>query len=135
MEKPNTFKNAVKLVYFSLIVGLIKATLYEFLTPTKMLSNPTMLTVGVLTLVIIGFLGYMAGEAKNWARITFLVMFILGSFMMPSIIMEEFRTVPIIGITTLLQTALQLFALIILFNKESRNWFKHLKTQNVDQEA
>lgn len=135
MEKPATFKKAAMLVYASLAVGLVKASMYEFLTSTKMLSDPNNLMIGLLTIGIIGFLGYQAGEAKNWARITFLVMFILGAFMMPSMVMNEFNTVPIIGMVTLIQSALQIYALYILFSGESKIWFKEQKQLAKEQGA
>ena len=130
MEKPVSFKKAAILVYASLGVGLIKSLLYELLTDTKMISNPNNLVIGIFTIALIGFIAYHAGQAKNWARITFLVMFVLGGLMMPSIIIEEFRTVPIIGIITLIQTGLQLYVLIILFSVECKDWFKQLKQTN-----
>lgn len=91
-EIPKKIKQAANLVYLSLLVGLIKSVLYETMTTQKMLSDPKSLTIGIITILIIGFLGYMIGQGKNWARITLLVLFMIGMTGFPFIVLTEFNT-------------------------------------------
>ena len=123
IEAPKKIKQAVNLVYLSLAIGLVKSILYETMTSQKMLSDPKALSIGVFVIVIIGFFGYKIGQGKNWARITLLVLFILGMIWYPFIVLSEFGISPMIGIISIVQMLIQLYVLIILFNKESKEWF------------
>ena len=129
-EIPKKIKQAANLVYLSLFVGLIKTVLYETMTVQKMLFDPKFLTIGIITIILIGFLGYMIGQGKNWARITLLVLFIIGMISYPFFVLEEFQTNSIIGVVSIVQTLIQLYALIILFSGESKEWFKEQKIKN-----
>jgi len=123
-EIPKKIKQAANLVYLSLLVGLIKSVLYETMTTQKMLSNPKSLAIGIITIFIIGFLGYMIGQGKNWARITLLVFFIIGMIGYPFIVLNEFLSSSIIGVVSIVQMLIQLYVLIILFSGEPKEWFK-----------
>ena len=126
-EIPKKIKQAAKLVYLSLLVGLIKSVLYETLTTQNMLSDPKSLTIGIITILLIGFLGYMIGQGKNWAKITFLVLFIIGMIGYPFIVLNEFQTSSVIGVVSIVQMLIQLYVLIILFRGEPKEWFKEQK--------
>jgi len=128
-EIPKKIKQAANLVYLSLLVGLIKSLLYETMTTQKMLSDPKLLSVGIFTILIIGFLGYKIGQGKNWARITLLVLFILGMIGYPFIVLTEFQTSILIGTVSIVQILIQLYVLIILFSGESKQWFKEQKVK------
>ena len=134
-EVPKKIKQASILVYVSLLIGLIKSVLYETMTDQKMLSDPKSLTIGILTILIIGFFGYKIGKGKNWARITLLVLFIIGMLGVPFIIMTEFQMNPIIGIVSVVQMLIQLYVLIILCSGESKNWFKEQRIKTTPNNA
>ena len=124
-EIPKKVKQSAYMVYASLGVGLIKSGLYETLTTQKILSDSTSLTVGIVTILLIGLLGYMIGQGKNWARITLLILFVIGMIGYPFIVLTEFRANSIIGIVSVIQMLIQLYVLIILFSGKTNDWFKH----------
>ena len=127
---PKKLKQAANLVYLSLLVGLIKSVMYETMTTQKMLSDPKSLSIGVFTILIIGFFGYMIGKGKNWARITLLVFFIIGMIAYPFSVLIEFQTNSIIAIVSIVQMLIQLYVLIILFSGEPKKWFKEKKVHD-----
>jgi hypothetical protein len=129
-EIPKKIKLAANLIYLSLFVGFIKSVSYETLTNQKMLSDPQALTVGIVTIILIGLLAYAIGQGKNWSRITLLILFILGMLGYPLLVLNEFQTNPIIGIVSIVQMGIQLYALIILFSGESKEWFKDQKLKS-----
>lgn len=132
---PKAIKTAEYLIYASLIIGFLKSILYEALTAQNMLSEPMNLTIAIVTILLIGFLGFKIGKGKNWARITLLVFFALGLIAFPFIVINEFHMNPIIGIISLIQAAIQLYVLIILFTGVSKNWFsKQQKYTPVEHE-
>ncbi len=100
-EMPKKFKKAANLVYLSLLVGFIKSVLYETMTDQKILSDPK--AFGIITFLIIGFLGFKIGQGKNWARITLLVVFIIRMIGYPFLVFGEFLMSPFIGIVSIAQ--------------------------------
>jgi|AVFP01.1.fsa_nt_gi preprotein translocase subunit Sss1 len=127
IEIPKKIKQASLLVYVSLIVGLLKSALYETMTNQKILSDPKSLTIAIVTILIIGFLGYKIGQGKNWARITLLILFVIGMLGFPFVILNEFQMSPIIGIVSIAQMLIQLYVLVILFSGQSKEWFRRQK--------
>lgn len=123
-EVPKKVKQAEYLVYFTLVIGLIKSALYEILTSQKMLTEPKALIIGIITIIIIAFFGFEIGKGKNWARITFLVLFIIAIIACPFSLINEFKSSPIIGIVYIIEMLIQLYIVIILFTGESKEWFK-----------
>ena len=80
-----------------------------------------------MTILIIGFLGYKIGQGKNWARITLLILFVIGMLGFPFVILNEFQMSPIIGIVSIAQMLIQLYVLVILFSGQSKEWFRRQK--------
>ena len=131
-EIPKKVKQAVKLIYLSILVGIIKSVLYETMTSQKMLSIPKSLTIGIMTIILIGFLGYKIGQGKNWSRITLLVLTLIGMTEYPFIVIREFQTSPVIAIVSIVQMLIQFYALIFVFSGDSKQWFKELKGKNIE---
>ena len=127
---PKKIKQASNLIYISLIIGFIKSVLYETLTTQKILSQPKALSIGIITIMILAYFGFEIGKGKNWARITFLVLFIIGIIFYPFTLINEFNSNPIIGIVSIIQAIIQLYVIIILFTGESKEWFKKHNSEN-----
>lgn len=126
-EMPKKFKKAANLVYLSLLVGFIESVLYETMTDQKILSDPK--AFGIITFLIIGFLGFKIGQGKNWARITLLVVFIIPMIGYPFLVFGEFLMSPVIGIVSIAQMLILLYALILLFSREAQEWYKEQKVK------
>jgi len=75
-----------------------------------------------LFLVII----YLIGQGKNWARISFLALWLIGILLfLAAIPLRRFLAAqPISGMFALLQYVLQVAALVLLFQNESSRWFR-----------
>lgn len=112
---------ATRLLWASLGIGLVNAALeWKFLTS----AVPASVVIGVLigTFVVIGSLTHFIGRGRNWARIVFLVLAVIG---LPSLaqLPATFARAPIAGAANLLQTLLQLVALYIVFLTAARYSF------------
>jgi hypothetical protein len=70
------------------------------------------------------FLIFKISTGKNWARITYLVLFIIGMLPAVPVILGEFSRLPVVGALSLAQVGLQLFALVLLFTKPGSGWFR-----------
>ncbi len=76
--------------------------------------------------LFLAFFIWKIGHGKNWARITYLVLFILG---VPFTIYNYLTTAVsilsiILGIAGMI---LQIVSLVFLFEKKSSDWFKSMK--------
>lgn len=88
-----------------------------------------------LGILVIGtLLYYLIGRGKNWARITFLILFVMG---LPSTIWSwaQYGSVPELAgwidvsslILSIVQEVLQFVALVFLFRRASSEWFKAIR--------
>jgi hypothetical protein len=83
-------------------------------------TNFILISVFAVMALLIVFIS----KGKNWARITFLVLFILGSLPSIPLVLGEFTRSPVLGAFSLVQIVLQVIALYIVFTKPGAVWFK-----------
>lgn len=122
VQKPQPVGTAVNLLWASLAVGLIKM-LMDF---SHLSAAPAALTnfVLVFTFALLSFLIFKISAGKNWARITFLIMFIVGMLPTLPIIFGEFSRSPVVGALSITQIGLQAYALFIIFTHPGSLWFQ-----------
>jgi hypothetical protein len=124
MEKPKNVSLGVNLQWISLALGVIVA----IFDPAGMTHNSPipggLISIMAATVVILGLLNYMVLRGKNWARITFLVMYLFG--LIPAIlsIPHSFSTSVVFGMTGIIQSLLQAAALFLFFSASAKPWFK-----------
>ncbi|MCK5229877.1 MAG: hypothetical protein KAR13_06410, partial [Desulfobulbaceae bacterium] len=72
---------------------------------------------------------------KNWARITYLIIIIIG---IPPITLNFITAVsrsPAVGAIMLLTFVLQFAAVVLLLNNKSKTWFKAQKAQRNSEDT
>jgi hypothetical protein len=78
--------------------------------------------VGSMAVLIV-----MIGQRRNWARITFLILYLFGLILtvpaLPALLIL-LRVRPLSFFLTLALTVLQTVALILLFQREASEWFR-----------
>ena len=81
---------------------------------------------GFVTITLFLVIIYLIGQGKNWARISLLVLWLIGILLFLSAIpLGRFLAAsPISGMFALLQYLLQVVALVLLFQNESSRWFR-----------
>ena len=122
-EKPKKVQNAVTILYVTLGIGIIRAVM-EASANAEIAGVGFLMFVTLMVFAVMVFLIAMIGRGRNWARITFLVLFLLG--LLPSILplIRSFTISPISGVLGLAQVVLQIVAMVFLFQQESSAWFK-----------
>ena len=121
-HKPKSVSRAVKLLWLSYIIGLIRLPMdFSALTATGSLAYP--LFVAFFTFVVIGYLIFRISVGENWARLTFLVLLIIG--LLPTLpqIMNEISRAPLTAAFTITHISIQAYALYLLFTSPGRDWF------------
>lgn len=129
MEKPNTVVWGVNLLWVSLAIGII-ASLFD---PAKIMHAaqqvPTLTVVLLLSMLVIvlgatAALNYLVSVGKNWARIVLLFWIVIAACFSVYGLPDLFKTSRIAAVTNVLQTVMQLAAIIFVFTKSAEPWFK-----------
>lgn len=124
--KPQSLTIAVNLLWASLAVGVLKVAM-TFIIPG--LRNPNVtsgfaLTILLFVLGVFVLLVWKISIGRNWARITFLILTILGAYPWLLGLSHEFAVSPVYGAASLVQVGLQLCAIVLLFVKPASDWFR-----------
>jgi hypothetical protein len=125
--RPEKVENAIKLLYmaigFSVWAIILQAIrMREYLTDAfslfLLLINP------FISLGLMAFLVYKIRQGRNWARITWLILMLLG---LPFALIAVLAFDPMKSIITVGQTIIQIVATVFLFQKPSSEWFQAMK--------
>jgi len=143
MNKPDSVKRAVLLLYCSIGISVVSFVriIVQFSQRASDIPSSILLIaflVPVISIALLWFLTYKIGQGRNWARITLIVLLILGTLsgvvgllalggqpsgMLPS----SFFTKLIEGV----QWVLQVLVLIFLLQKSSADWFRQMSGGDV----
>jgi len=129
-SRPANVGTAVKLLYITLGIGVVRSIM-EASTTAKVASPGFVMFITFFVLGIMWFFIYMIGKGRNWARITFLVLFIIGIPFAILPLLQSLAANPISGLLGIGQTVIQVIALVFLFQKPSSAWFKEMKAQRL----
>jgi len=122
-QKPKSVGIAVILLWASLAIGLIRALMAFFGASTAAPAGYANLVL-VVAFALIAFLIFMISAGKNWARIAFLVLFLVGLLPMLPLILDEFSRSPLVGTLSTAQIVMQVYALFLLFTQPGASWFR-----------
>ena len=123
IQKPQPVVTAVNLLWASVAVGLVKM-LMDFSNLSTLAPAAFTNFVLIFTFILIGFLIFKISAGKNWARITFLVMFIIGILPTLPLVLGEFSRSSVVGAISVAQIILQVYALFLLFTLPGSSWFR-----------
>jgi uncharacterized membrane protein len=128
ISRPEKVGTAVKLLYIALIIGVLQSImLSSLLARTTPIENVMFIMFSLMG--VIWFLIYKISEGRNWARISILVMFIVGALFLLQAFLQSLAVNPIYGLLGIGQIVIQAVALILLFQKPSSDWFKEVKAR------
>ena len=122
IQKPTAVVRAVQFLWASFALEGVKL-LVNSSSPSAIPLTPYVYFVMFFTFVVVGYLIYRISAGENWARLVFLVMFVMGTApAFPSIIGELSRA-SALGMIFAAQIAIQIYALFLLFTQPGSSWF------------
>ncbi|MCG7500603.1 hypothetical protein MHM83_01840 [Tenacibaculum sp. Mcav3-52] len=127
IDLPKSITDSAKLIYVSALFGIINPIIVELTTKIKNFSNPINLAIILISTGVLVLFAYNINKGKNWARIIFTVLCGLGLLMSPFVISDSFKLNPIIGVLSLAQAILQILAVVLMFKRDSRKWYRMKK--------
>lgn len=128
MEKPVEVTRAVQLLYASLGIGLVKS-IVDFGRISSQSSVGLTLFIMLVTFGLLFFFIWKISDGRNWARIVFLVLFLLGLPFSVPLYLEEFGRNIFLGSLSVIQVLIQLIATYLMFKKSSSLWFRARKAR------
>lgn len=141
---PRQTRTAVKFLYIALGFGVIGA-LFGIMSVINQASTTAMqlsihpdtaeillgatFIIGVaITYGVYWFFISKIHRGRNWARVTYLVLFLVGiPFGIAGMAKQLSAELPFSFVSGIAQYALQIIALVILFRKPSSEWFQQMK--------
>ena len=123
VEKPSQINTAVNLLWASLAIGFVKSIVdmqHLGSQASPAFTNFILISVIAVMALLIVFIS----KGKNWARITFLVLFVLGSLPSIPLVLGEFSRSPVLGAFSVIQIVIQIVALYLVFTNPGATWFK-----------
>jgi hypothetical protein len=121
--KPAVIDKATFLLWLSLGVGGLKTALDWPHLQAMSRSTTFLVCTMVFTFAVLALLYWNVGQGRNWARITLLVLFIIGVVPALLILRSDFQRSAVIAILGAIQTLFQIYALWLVFTVPGRNWF------------
>jgi drug/metabolite transporter (DMT)-like permease len=121
--KPKKVAYALWILITSILVGIISSIIKNVSSDVQQDMAIQTIVIMVVTLMITILIIYKINERKKWAREVFLILFGLGVISYAFTFNQIFQASIFTGIVSILQTILQLSALILLYSKESNEWF------------
>src|ERR1035441_3929891 len=117
--KPPAIRRAIALLWFSLGISL-GAVPFEWSWLRSVSSVFSIVSENFLSAGLFAFFIWKIGQGKNWARITYLVLFVLGGL----ILLWAIPKVPffprIAWLVLVVQTVLQSYVMLLLFTGPGR---------------
>jgi len=124
--RPPRVGTAVKLLYITLGIGVLRSTMDASMY-TEVASPAFAMLITLFVLGVMGCFLFMIGKGRNWARIAFLVLFIISIPFAALPLMQSVGANPISGRIGIIQIIIQIVALVFLFQKLSSDWFRDMK--------
>ena len=91
--------------------------------PMAIVVGTVVFVIGVLAVLLV-----FMGMRMNWARIVYLLLFIVGLPSGAKGIVHALDADALVGAISIVQIALQIIALVLLFMPESNAWFRNRET-------
>ena len=120
---------AVRLLWMTPALGVaaLPFTWPSVRAQTTILSLASVVFIFAFTLALYGALAFAIGRAKNWARLAFMLLFIVGTLGFPSLFETAFKGGILRGLLVIVQTITQFAAIVLLFTAPARGWFRKPK--------
>ena len=125
--KPAIIQSAISLLWASLAIAAVKVVL-DWANFVGRGSAAFTAFIMIFTFAVIGFVVVKIGQGKNWARVIFLVVFVVGIVTAFLTLRSEFAQSRLLGILSIVQAALQATALYFIFTSPGKEWYRKVQS-------
>ncbi len=129
-HKPKSIIAARNILYTALFLETLVFILQQVIRDTPAHTDSRVLFSNAILLVLLYVAIRYIGFGKKWARILFVVLFVLIILASEMFVPFLFRTNLALGFLFVLQVLLQVLALVFLYSKSSNEWFNRFDSTN-----
>ena len=126
LSKPSSIRLALGLLWLGFAIGPLKLVLNWSYLVSRSGVGFNLFVIGFVSATYCLFL-WKISEGRNWARIVFLVVFVLGVLPYVFILRSEFSRSPLLATLSILQAGIQGWGLFLLFTSPGKEWFRQRK--------
>ena len=123
--KPQSVIMGAKLLYAAIIVSFLRGIV---VTPqigaAENIPAASVLLVLFFLSATLWFFVYKIAQGRNWARILYLILFVLGNGFTIFPLIASVAKHPVSGLLGIGQAVLELIGMVMLFSVTSNQWFK-----------
>jgi hypothetical protein len=130
-HKPQSIIAAKNILYATLFLGILILILSEMTTDFRFYSNTPQWVISLIILGTIGVLTRQIGLGRKWARLLFLIAFLILGMAIPYALLPLFKASFLIEVLFIFYALLQILALIFLFSQKSTDWFNRVHSTEV----
>jgi hypothetical protein len=129
-SRPRDIEVGIRFLYASLLLAFIACIVRDFHKYIDLRSAVGAIGSDAFTLGFMLFFVLKISSGRNWARIAFLIVFLLGMILMVGLSLSSFGLAQLraegllMNIFATVQTLVQGLALAFLFKPEANAWFK-----------
>jgi uncharacterized membrane protein HdeD (DUF308 family) len=131
LPRPREVTGAVRLYWLALLVAVPSAIYDMFTTPVPGATLAMLVIIfGVIWALVLGLMYWIyssIGKGRNWARILTTVLVVVGLLFSFWAVPVMFAQSTLSGITYLVQTALNVWATVLLYKEPANTWFRAMK--------
>ena len=125
--RPRKVNQALILLYVGLSIGVARM-LFQAWRQAHVAPLGIGLVHMAAVLAVMWSLIYLIGKGRNWARITYLLVFVVPIPIALPDLLPVFRWSPWLASALLAQLVVQTVAVVFLFQKPSSEWFRQMRS-------
>lgn len=125
-HKPKSFLSARQTIYASLFTGIIALAVRAASNGIADVGGVPFFIATAVFYILVVLLVKQMSLCRKWARTATLILFVLAMVAYPVIMRDEIKVSMLVGAMFVIQAALAIYAMVLLYNKECTEWFNSL---------
>jgi succinate-acetate transporter protein len=116
------------LLYVTIAIGILRSAM-EDTRLAGIYGLGFLVFVQIFVFTVLCLICFFILNRRNWARIVYLVMTVIGTPLSIKPLLESFTATPISGVLGVIQAAIGIVAAILLFRPQAASWFRRIPVE------
>jgi succinate-acetate transporter protein len=116
------------LLYVTIAIGILRSAM-EDARLAGIYGLGFLVFVQIFVFAVLCLICFFILNRRNWARIVYLVMTVIGTPLSIKPLLESFTATPISGVLGVIQAAIGIVAAILLFRPQAASWFRRIPVE------
>ena len=126
--RPPSVSRALVFLYVTITVGILRSAM-EDTRLAGIYGLGFLVFFQSFVFAVLCLLCFFILYRRNWARIVYLVMTVIGTPLSIKPLLESFTAAPISGVVGIIQAAFGIVAAVLLFRRQAASWFRRFPSK------